>query len=405
MEETIYDINPPGKESPEPQKSENRFSFKKEPPKRRKFFPALVFLFLCAAAIFFLVKPKAEITIWPELQTKDFDIEISLDRAAQSIDFENSTIPGKAMETESIVSESFEATGQTGKKSEGTIVLYNEYTTASETWREGTRFISSEGKLFYSKSAISVPGAEYVQGELVAASVQVPVIAAEPGEEYNIGPTKFSVYVYRGTAKYPYYWAESSEKMQGGGLVLEVTEKDLQEAEESLAEKAIAKSRQDLAAKASDGWILAEELVYSEMTKVVPLAEAGQIQDSFTLQIYAKSSGIAFKKEDLQEIVERHILKNIDSGREISPYGMEIEYSLSDKDSLSFTVSVSAEIYQGIEESMIKKHAFGKNPSDAEKAILGGFFGAEKVEVSLKPFWARTIPEEMESVEVKIILE
>jgi len=402
MEKTIFDVNPPEKE--EKYQPDRVFPAAKiQKPRSKRFPKILVLLFLSCGAAFFLIRPEAEVKVWPYLQTRDFSIQARVDESVENIDLEENIIPGRALEAEKLVSENFKTTGLEQRKAEGTIVLYNKYTTGEENWREGTRFISSEGKLFYSKSAITVPGAKYVGGDLVPGSVEVQVVAAEPGEDYNIDPTKFSVYVYRGTAKYPYYWAESSLKMQGGGSVSVVTSQDLESAEEALSEKAKSQSKETLKAGIPEGWILAESLVESEIIEVIPLSQEGQVQESFTFQVSAKSRGIAFKKDDIKSLVEKRISENIDLSQEISPFNMDIEYDMTED--LALTISVSAEIYQGMDESLLKKSCFGKTPFEAEQSVLSGFSGVEKIEIDLKPFWARRVPEDVNKVAVEFVLE
>jgi len=160
-------------------------------------FFVLIFLFLLSFRF-----SKAEIKIWPEVETRNFRAKITVDKTAENPDFKNNILPGKIFEAEKTVSEEFPASGRVLKKAEGIIRLYNNFSTQNENWLDGTRFVSSDGKLFKSKDKISVPAAYIKNGKIIPSFVDVPVIAAEGGADYNIGPSKFSIVAFRGTPRY-----------------------------------------------------------------------------------------------------------------------------------------------------------------------------------------------------------
>ena len=410
MPSKIYDIIPPGEQESfeaEEGKESPRQSFL-----NNRVLIVLFFSVLIAGAFYFLIGGRAEIDIWPETKDLTFETYINVDTNSEEINFSEHIIPGKIIEAEKIVSETFTPSGDVFKKAEGTIRLYNRFANWPEVWAKGTRFISSNGKLFKSKSKISVPAAKKEGGKVVASYVDVPVIAAEPGEEYNIGPSNFSIYVYRGTERYAYYWGESSEPMSGGGKSVEVTEKDLETAEGILSERALLESKDLLKKKVPEGWLLVDSLIRSKITEFSPLAKDGQGVDSFMAQIKAKASTIIFKKEMLERFAKEYISSDFEGGEIICPGSLKTEYypSLSgngNKEDVEMILNVdfSAKVYTRIEEEFLKRQVLGKTVPESEQKILQFFPEIEKVEVKLWPFWIKKAPIEKRFIKLNFKFE
>ena len=410
MSNKIYDIIPPGEQenfaAEEEKKSPKRFFL------NSRILIILLFSVLIAGAFYFLVGERAEIDIWPKTKNLTFETHITVDTNSEEIDFSKHIIPGEIIEAEKTVSETFPSSGDAFKRAEGTIRLYNRFANWPEVWAEGTRFISSNGKLFKSKSKISVPAAKKEGGKVVASYVDVLVIAAEPGEEYNIGPSNFSIYVYRGTERYAYYWGESSESMSGGGESVKVTEKDLETAEEILSERALLESKDLLKKKVPEGWLLVDSLIESEITEFSPLAKDGQGVDSFMAQIKAKARAIIFKEESLERFAEEYISSDIESGEILCPGGLKTEHypSLSGNGNKGNTemvlnVDFSVKVYTKIEEEFLKRQVLGKTASESEQKILQFFPEIERVEIRLWPFWVKKAPIEKRFIKLNFKFE
>ena len=112
-------------------------------------------------------------------------------------------IQGEVLEAEKEVSQNFTAHGKKLKstKAHGTMRIYNNYSTAAQTLVATTRFISNEGKLFRTKERVVIPGGYYEGGKLAAGFIDIEVIADQPGEDYNIDPSTFSIPGFVGTSK------------------------------------------------------------------------------------------------------------------------------------------------------------------------------------------------------------
>lgn len=394
---------PPQKEKPQVEEQEEK---KEEPAREIKVNWSWVFVllfFIIAALIGFKIS-KAEIKIWPETETVFFKTTITLDTEVKTVDFENEIIPGYFFETEETLSETFSSSGQTLKKAEGIIRLYNEYTTKSETWLAGTRFMSSEGRLFKSKDEILVPGAEIKNGKMIASYVDVPVEAAEAGEEYNIGPSHFSIVAYKGTAKYTKYYGESFEIMKEGGSSFEVTAQDIKKAEESLTDKVKEKGLTALESKIRDEFVFLEDVSETEIIEIFSLAKEGDALEEFNCRAKAKVTTIVFKKEDIKNFVKDFIRSRTPPEKLLYENSLDINYTPQvvnlESGKVIVALNFSVKIYPDIDLQILRKELSEKSLTEAE-SLLERQSEFINVEVKLWPFWVRSVPEDFNKIEVQ----
>jgi len=424
MTKKIFDIIPPGKSEKdkrplsvkqkikekiigsEKEGKEPEILITKKKVKKKKVKVGQVFVFVLLISLVFLAFQisKAEIIIWPEIEEINLESKIVLDIQADGIDLTYKSIPAQVFESEKVLYEEFDSTGQTLQKAEGTIRLYNEYSTKSETWLIGTRFVSSDGKLFKSKSKIIVPGAELKDGKLIARYVDVPVIAGEAGEEYNIEPTHFSIYVFRGTPRYTKFYGESLQAMTGGGESLQVTEKDLEAAEESLIEKAKIACEEDLKSKIPETQIFIEDILETEILEKFSLAKAGDAVEEFDFKVKSKCKTILFEKQYIKNYVEQIILLKASQGDLLYEESLSIDYTVEtidfDLGKVNISLDVLGEVYPGLNLSALKKELIGKS-LDGTKLFLESQPEINRVEVEFWPFWVKNVPKDSEKINIE----
>ncbi len=424
MTKKIFDIIPPGKskKDKEPLSIEQKIREKiigsekkdKEPEilitkkkvKKKKLKMGQVFVFVLLISFVFLAFQisKAEITIWPETEQMSFESNVVLDIQADEVDLTYKSIPAQVFENQKVIYEEFNSTGQTLQKAEGTIRLYNGYSIKSETWLTGTRFVSSDGKLFKSKDKIIVPGAELKDGKLIARYVDVPVIAAEAGEEYNIESTHFSIYVFRGTPRYTKFYGESLQAMTGGGESSQVTEQDLETAEEFLVEKAKSDCEKSLKSKIPEPQVFIEDILETEILEKFSLIKSGDAVERFDFKVKSNCKTILFEKQDIKNYVKQIILSKAFEGDLLYEESLMIDYTVETIDFDSGKVNVSldilGEVYPGFNLSALKKELIGKS-LDGTKLFLESQPEINKVEVEFWPFWVKNVPKESERINIE----
>ncbi len=346
---------------------------------------------------------KAEIEIWPKTELVSFETKLTIDSNADEIDFSYKIIPAQVFESQKVLYEEFQATGKTLKKAEGVIRLYNAFSTKTETWLQGTRFVSSEGKLFKSKAKIVVPGAELKDGKILPRYVDVDVIAAESGEEYNIEPSHFSIYVFRGTPRYTKFYGESLKSMTGGGDSAQVTEQDLESAEELLVQKAEIACEDDLKNKIPENSIFLGDILETEILEKFSLTKVGDEIEEFSFKVKAKSKTLLFEKKDIENYVKEIVLAQDSKGKSLYQESLKIDYTPQtidfDSGKAVISLNVSVEVYTKISLDILKKELTGKS-------LVGTTIFLEnqpeitKVKVEFWPFWVKNVPKDVEKINV-----
>jgi hypothetical protein len=408
MPKKIIDIFPPNKEVT--LRSVINRESKEEKPKKglsvvKKLSVAffLILMVIFAYVHFFL--DHAEIVIWPKTRLLNFTEKVTIDPKAEKSDFKEKVIPGKIFETEKTLSDEFLASGSVTKKAEGTIRIYNSFTTQTETWREGTRFVSSEGKLFLSKNKINVPGATLKEGKITPSFVDVEVIAAEPGAEYNIGPSKFSIAAFLGTARYTKYYGESFQPMSGGGQAPQVTKDDLEKAEKVLIEKIKSETESDLKAKNPERFIVLGPLSADNILEKNSSAKEGDEMDKFKFEIKAKLKGLSFESKDFKEWAFLAISSNIPTHENFNREDIKTEYQvdtfLKEADQLLISLSATTKTYSNLDLDLLKKSLRGKSLQEA-KLLLSNQKAIDRSEIRIFPFWLRKIPNQTEKINISL---
>ena len=403
----IYDITPPEATQ---ELSPTTFVPKVVGGKKRFLVP-LIFLILILGAAFFFVESKAEIEIWPRTKLLDFKTPVIIDETIEAPNFSECLIPGRIIEIEKTVAEKFSSSEIVTKetKAEGIIRVYNNYSLYPQAFVAETRFVSDSGKVFRTPEKIVVPGKKLENGKWSLGSVDIRVIAAEPGPGYDILPSTFSIPGLKGSPLFTFFYAKSFEPMKGGSKtqVYRVAEKDIRKAKEILSEKALQDAKKALINELSEDRTLIQELISSEIVEVSPLAEVGQELDSFVVQVKVKSKGLTFQKSGLNQFAQAYILANIESDYEIVPQSLDIKYSfLHEKgESEELSLDLSAEIYLKIDFESLKKQILGKEPLEIRRDVFKNFSEINDVETKLRPFWARKAPLDIKNIEINLNFE
>ncbi len=383
-------------------------------------FFSLIFLIL--AGIFgFLIFSKVKVEIWPETAISAFETNINIEIEKSGPDLEARIIPGKVFEDQRTASKEFSASGKTMKeeKAKGVIRVFNEYSVSAQGLLPNTRFVSDKGKLFRSLKREVIPGGHYEKGKLAAGFVDIEVIAAEPGEDYNIGPSTFSIPGFKGTSKYTYFYGKSSSPMTAGfkGEVSQVTDDDIKKAELALSGELKEESKNFLKKIIPVDYILLDETIFQDIKESNSSLKAGSEGELFNLQIKVESKGVGFRKSDIDEFIRQFIASNISEDETFEKESLGVNYSLKlpplstgngadnilESEKIILDVKVKAKIYQNINLGELKKALAGKSLKET-RMFLGDLPRLTKVEIKSWPFLRRKIPDDMNKIELKLKL-
>ncbi len=304
------------------------------------------------------------------------------------------------------------------ERASGKITIYNDFSETPQRLIKNTRFKSSNNLIYRIRESVEVPGKKSngKKGE-----VEVTVYAEEPGEKYNIGPDTFSIPGFAGLPQEGKVYAKSTSDMVGGyvGIRRTVNEKERM----SALEKLETKLRDELLAQAfddpdkPDGYILFKDAVFFEFN-TLPDEVVGK--DKVTLSLTGKLHGILFP-EDLfaKKIAELTLnsydgaplkIENIkDLSVSVTPSDTEDSSEFPWKASLfKVTVQGKAHFIWDFDEKKLAEYFVGKDKDILEtspNAVLKVFPGIDRISTSVRPFWKRTFPDDIEDIDVNIKLD
>ena len=372
---------------------------------KKKILLGLSLCFLLAVFFLPLFFEKAEIIISPKTEKLNFTKKIIVDATKENSDFSEGILRGEILMKEQVFIDEFQASGKKLTRAEGILRLYNAYTTQNEVWRKGTRFVSSEGKLFLSKGKIHIPGATMKNKKIIPSYVDVPVVAAEGGESYNIGPSKFSVFVYRGTPRYTKFYGESFKPMKGGGEVSQVTAEDLKEARKALEEKAKQEAPSLFKEASGLGYKVLKDGIKIEILEEKSEAKEGDEKEKFNFQIKARLLTLVFREKEADNFIFSLLSQKVPSSKIIDERTLEKEYKAEffnpETKRLSLFLLFSIKTYNRFQSEYLKKALAGKKIKEA-KIFLDSIDGINQAKVKIFPFWLRKLPGDIEKINIKV---
>lgn len=414
MGKKFFDIIPPEEISfPRSEKREEKIRPVRK--KKRFFLKSLVFCFVLLILVIisgFFLFSKVEVEIWPETEILNLEENLVIDLNVEIPVFDEKIIPARVFSNEKSASQEFFASGKILKeeKATGVIRVYNAYSTSSRTLVP-SRFVSADGKLFWSVKKIVIPGARYEKGKLVPGEIDVEVQAAEPGEDYNIGPSTFALPALAGSSLYTTIYGRSFSDMSGGfiGEASQISQEDIEGAEIALTEELKKQSREFFKTTVSKDFVLLDETISQEIIEASSSLEAGTEAESFVFQVKIKSEGIGFKRSDLENFAKSRINLNMPEGTILQEESLEInhfllEQEIDEEGKIVLSLEIKAKVYSDIDLDKLKKALLGKSLKEA-RIFLENLPGVSKVELKSWPFLKSKIPEDMEEIEVRLMLD
>jgi hypothetical protein len=379
---------------------------------RKPVFIGISLVLVVVGVYLFFKLPKADIIMWPKVETLSFKQTITADKAAEIVDIKNSIIPAKYFDISKTNSQEFLATGNASNvgQATGTITVYNKYDPPeSFTFKAGTRFVSDSGKLFISTQKVVIPAAKKSGSKITPGSVQVQVQAVEGGDSYNIAPSSFSVPGLKGTAYYYSINGTSTSAMTGGytGKVKKVTEDDIQSAKDVLTKKTTEDAMAALKNQISSDYVLLDNATLSNVTDASTQTKSGTVTDNFKYQITVKASAVAFKKADIDEFAKSFIVSQMPVGKTLLEETFKANYSATTVDisggKATIVLDCSSGIYQSIDKNSVALSIIGEN-ADQIKTIIDKSLGDQvsQVKINFWPFWVTSAPNNQKAVNVEL---
>ncbi|MDP3953990.1 MAG: hypothetical protein Q8Q06_01055 [bacterium] len=368
---------------------------------KKIMIPGIVILAVVMITVFYITFGNAKIIITPQGNELNIKFDVTASTKSSSIDYSTDTIPGQQFSDTKKLTSDFKATGQkeVAQKARGKIIIYNT-TSAPQIFVATTRFESPAGLIFRIPKSITIPAATG-QGP---GSIESELFADKAGDEYNIGPARFTIPGLEGSPKFTEFYAQSQESMTGGiiGPSSTVTEQDLTDAQVKLSDQLQKELGDTLRSKAGD--LTTAGNIAFDIGEPETNFKLGDATGSFTMSVTGSAKVIAFREDDITKIIEKNKLGN--NPMEILPSKTKIDYantSISEAgDIANFSVSAIVTAISTIDKEAILSDIIGLKESEV-RTYFEKFDEIEKAKITLSPFWIREIP--VDTAKVEIIIE
>lgn len=395
----LIDVIPPRKnQKREIKLSINQSSDSVRPQKRSLFFLFIpIFVLIITSFFLYFYLPRVKIEIWPKREKLSFETEFKI----------NQNVNGKLLKTEEVVSQEFLATEKFIKeiRAEGMVRLFNNHSAEAVVLREGTRFVSANGKLFRSPNRIVIPGR---RGQGVPGEIDIRIVADQPGKEFNIGPTIFSIPGLQGTAMFFEVTARSFEPMTGGLTTeaIRVGQRDLEVAERDLEAKTKELCLSNFRNQILPGFDFLAEAVEIKIQEKKSSVEVGAEKERFNFEIRFNCRALAFETKEVEAIAKNFIQERLPQAKAIIPASLKIDKSVIQQDlnlgTAFLLLRLTADVYQPIDLVRLEKELIEKSLAETY-LFLRNLKEVERVNVNFWPFWVRSVPRELERIKIKII--
>lgn len=404
--EKFFDILPKNNFEKENKKVEKK-SFQKK--KIGVYFGIFLIVGISFFIFFLNTKAKAEIKIYLRKYSLEKKITLFGEEEKNEISLQERTIPAIALEKEITIKKSYFSSGIKEKKerARGKIIIYNNHRPpTSLALVKNTRFLSAKGeKIFTIKERVYLPPAKIVKGKIVPSKVTVEVFAKEPGPDYNIPPSKFSLPGLLGTKFYYSIWAESKAKMSGGfrEKIKFVKKEDIEKAKDNLKKDFLAKGKEALAEEAfKNNLLISKDSIFSQDLKITCEASKNQEKERFFCKGEGKVKTLAIKKEDLKEILLKIFKKDIFSNEELLEHSLSFNLLestlLREKAKIILTIKAKIKKLKKPPLLYLKSKITNLEKKEVKKALENEFDQIEKVTLKLFPFWKKRLPKDPEKI-------
>ncbi len=280
------------------------------------------------------------------------------------------------------------ATGvqQVQNKASGKLVVYND-SASSQLLVATTRFQTPEGLIFRLNKTVTVSA---------KTNVTVDVTADQAGEKYNIGPKTFTLPGLQGTAKAKTIYAKSAASMTGGsiGTVAQTSADELSASKGAIHDSIERTALEKATSQVPEGYVLLKggmtvefgdlKQVYDQTTKTATLSQTA-LATIYYLEKLSLTDAIAKKSSAFSA-----------SKAMVSTESLSAEI----KTPVLLNISGTSTVRADFDENGLTMELAGKTRSEA-LSVVKGITGVNAVEVSLRPWWERRLPE-AGSIEVKI---
>lgn len=362
--------------------------------KRRTRFKMITLFVIGIASVIGIVVlgyinlPKAKVTLSMDSKGLVKLLSVKTDASLTEPNLTEGIIPVSTIQVSETDSMTVPTTGkkEKGEKAKGEVTVYNK-TSSEKTIKKGTKFtlisskkenyeyvaieevkVSAKKEITDATDPTKPPTVEY-------GNKSIEIEAVNFGNEYNLDANeKFKV----SDNDIDELVAENDKKLTGGTLeeVKVVAEKDISDLEKLLEESLTTKVKDSLSKKTVNGQELNEASIASSVVKKKFENELGDEVENLSLSMTIDATGYAYKKEDLDKVVQDLATKSIPEQYDWDGESFNYEVAVvkdvnatNPNGVLNLQVKLTVYIIPKINKSKIAEDLSGMKTMEAEKYL------------------------------------
>ena len=350
---------------------------------------------------------KTTLTVYPEFREPTVNAEFTAypDKREGMLSYEVITIDATG-------EKQVAASGEEYVESQAKGMLEIVKTTAgSERLIKNTRFRSPDGKVFRIQESVVVPGAiKDASGTLVPGTIQAEVFADAVGQEYNLAAgTRFDVPGFQESnlnELYAAIYATNRDPIEGGykGQKFIINDNELgtarQELQLELRDKLLAQINTE---KPAGFTTFPNSVAFTY--EALPTVSYGE--NLVTIREQAVLQMPLFKQEDFANFLAKETIStyNREQVRILDVATLDFSYTdlntnssnLANQTALTFKIVGKPTIVSEFDAEKLQTDLAGKSKTSIS-TVLTAHPGIKSANVSSKPFWKRSFPEEPEDI-------
>ena len=294
----------------------------------------------------------------------------------------------------------------------GIVILYNNYSSASQKIIAGTRLSSGNGLIYTTNTSVIIPGLS----KGVAGSVPVAITAAAGGSNYNIAPSDlipdpsygdFNIVAYKGGPKYAGFYARLNPNgagITGGSSGHQII---ISSSTVSSVNQTIQQSLQKTLLAQAQALVPAGSVLFNNAYAIsyTPIAASSTSSTTAVVGMQASLSGIVFNKIALAKTVAPTQYSS-----SFDPQGFESmqftiinpqAFSYTNGAPLNFSLIGNMDLIGIVPTSTLTAQLSGLS-SAGGTAVLKGYSAIGTAHVTMFPFWKHSFPSSPSRISVVI---
>lgn len=297
------------------------------------------------------------------------------------------------------------------QKATGKVVIYNNYSSATQRLINNTRFESASGKIYRLTSSINVPGTKVVSGKTIPGSIEATLIADQAGDEYNLDLADlkgdFKIPGFKGGPRYNSFYARLKTDIAGGliGKQKIVSAAVRKEAEDELKASLKEALIKELYSVKPDNYLILNN-AYSITYSV--LADTEDSNGKVKINMKGNVSSVIFNGAKLANYLATKKIANFDGLPTSVVFDDNLTINLSGKDNVDLSKNTQidlklngeAKIKWQYDPEVIKKELAGRPVTDSNKILLKYKDQTENIRVSFSPVWTKYFPDSLSKIKV-----